>query len=131
MTRAEISEYTYAALRIVAGALFMCHGLAKLVGWPMDQTHGLDLQMHIGGVIELVAGGLIAVGLFTRIAAFIAAGQMAVAYFQFHWKLHFADSMWSPMVNHGEDAVLFCFIFLAIFGAGPGRFSIDQRRGAT
>jgi len=119
----------YAVLRIVSGFMFSCHGAQKILGWfnaPFQPEVGT--QMWIGGIIELVAGVLIAVGLLTRPVAFIASGMMAVAYFQFHWKLAFANMAWAPVVNQGELAVLYCFLFLlfAIRGAGP--LSIDGRR---
>ena len=81
------------------------------------------------GLIELVAGLLIAVGFFTRIAAFIASGEMAVAYFWFHWPpLEGAPASFFPIANNGEPAVLYCFAFLAIAGLGAGAWSVDARR---
>ena len=75
----------------------------------------------IGGVIEFIGGALIALGLFTRIAAFIASGEMAVAYFLFH-----APQSFYPIVNGGDAAILYCFIFLYLAVAGPGSFSLDR-----
>ena len=131
MTRAKAIELTYAVLRIVAGTLFAIHGMQKLFGVLGGQTVPVGSQFWIGGVIELVGGALVAIGLFARPAAFICSGQMAVAYFQFHWKLDFSGYRWLPMINHGEDSVLYCFIFLAIAAAGAGRFSLDHKQGRT
>jgi putative oxidoreductase len=125
----EAEPIAFAALRIVSGALFMVHGLQKLFNWPAG-GHPVVLmsQVGLGGVIELVGGALIAVGLFTRAAAFIASGMMAVAYFQFHWKLAFASDAWLPVVNRGELAVVYCFVFLFIATRGAGIASIDNAR---
>jgi putative oxidoreductase len=80
-------------------------------------------------VIELVGGSLIMFGLFTRYAAFLCAGMMAVAYFQFHWKLQFGNKMFFPLVNMGEDAVVYCFVFLFIACRGAGAWALDRKRG--
>ncbi|MBA3820544.1 MAG: DoxX family protein [Deltaproteobacteria bacterium] len=125
---ARFEPVAYAALRIVAGAMFLCHGLSKVLGW-LGPAKEVGSQLWIGGVIELVAGGLIALGLFTRPAALIASGTMAVAYFQFHWKLGMDNWQWLPMVNKGELAVLYCFLFLLIALRGAGIASLDQLRG--
>lgn len=110
----------YAILRIVSGLMFSCHGMQKVLGLFEGTTQPIGSQLWIGGVIELVGGLMIASGLFTRAVAFLACGQMAVAYIQFHWKGAF-DSHFFPVVNHGELAVVYCFLFLvfAIRGAGP------------
>jgi putative oxidoreductase len=118
----------YALLRIVAGFLFMWHGIGKVFGF-LGPKMELGSQLWIGGVIELIGGALIMIGLFTRYAAFIASGTMAVAYFQFHWKLHFADYAFLPAVNMGEAAVLYCFLFLFIAAKGAGKLSLDGKRG--
>lgn len=119
------SSRTLALLRIVAGLLFLAHGLVKLFGFPEGAHPGqqpLFSMFGIGGVIELVTGVLLVLGLFTRPAALIASGQMAVAYWMFHFP---RDPM--PAVNGGDAAILFCFIFLYIFTAGPGALSLDNR----
>jgi putative oxidoreductase len=119
-----------AALRIVAGAMFAFHGAQKILG--VLAAHGqppVGSQLWIGGIIELVGGILIALGLFTRPAALLASGTMAVAYFQFHWKLAFADAKFLPTVNGGELAVLYCFVFLVYAVSGAGAYSLDSRRG--
>ncbi len=124
----KYSEHAYAALRIVAGLLFMFHGVQKIFGVLTPGTPPMFSQVWIGGVIELVGGALIAVGLATRPAAFLASGTMAVAYFQFHWKFAGGAKV-LPVINQGEPAVLYCFIFLLVACAGGGRFSLDQRLG--
>lgn len=119
---------TYAALRIVTGAMFAFHGAQKILGWHAGPNKfEVGSQIWIGGVIELVCGLLIALGLFTRAAAFLASGTMAVAYIQFHWKLQFAGDLWIPTLNQGEAAVLYCFVFLFITAHGGGPFSVDAR----
>ena len=120
------ADTSYAALRIVAGALFAIHGAQKLFGVLGGEKQELLSQLWIGGVIELVAGALIAVGLVTRWAALIASGTMAVAYIQFHWKGQLDDGFF-PAVNGGEPAVIYCFLFLYIACRGPGPASLDKR----
>ena len=113
-----------ALLRIVTGLLFLEHGLSKLFAFPVPfPMHPLPPLFVAAGIIECVAGLLVALGLFTRLAAFIASGEMALAYFI----SHFPVSPW-PIANKGEGAILFCFIFLFIAGAGPGSWSIDGLR---
>ena len=116
-------------LRIVAGLLFVPLGTMKLFAWPMGMppdggTAPLLTQVGIGGILEVVGGALILIGLFTRPVAFILSGEMAVAYFQFHAPMGF----W-PMVNQGQPAILFCFIFLYLSAAGAGPWSVDAWRG--
>lgn len=111
----------YFLLRIVFGFLFMCHGLQKVFGMLGGQTQHIGSQLWIGGVIELVCGVLILIGLFTRIAGFIASGEMAVAYFMVHAKGGFF-----PIVNHGELAVIYCFVAIYIACRGAGRLGIDR-----
>lgn len=115
-------------LRIVAGLLFLFHGLVKIFGFPPGAQPGqvppLSL-MGVGGAIELACGTLIMIGLFSRTAAFIASGEMAVAYWMFH-----APQGLYPVANNGDAAILYCFIFLFIAAAGPGAWSVDGlRRG--
>ena len=126
LSLAKAEPATFAALRIVSGLLFATHGLQKLFNWPPGgHPVALASQVGIGGVIELVGGTLIAIGLFTRPAAFITSGMMAVAYLQFHWKLAFANNAWIPVVNKGEPAVIYCFLFLFIAAHGAGIASLD------
>jgi putative oxidoreductase len=113
-------------LRIVAGLIFLAHGLVKVLGFPPGAEPGqqeLLTLFGIGGLIELIAGALIMIGLFTRPAAFIAAGEMAVAYWMFH-----APQSPYPVVNGGDAAILYCFVFLYLVAAGPGAFSVDGAR---
>ena len=113
-----------ALLRIVTGLLFLEHGLSKFFGFPVPfPVHPLPTMLVAGGVIEVVAGVLITIGLFTRIAAFIASGEMAVAYFM----MHFPKGFW-PLQNMGEGAILFCFVFLYLAAAGAGAWRIDEAR---
>jgi len=109
-------------LRLVTGLLFMLHGTQKLFAYPDPSGAMPDLPplLKAAAFIELVCGALIAVGLLTSIAAFLASGEMAVAYF----KAHAPGGFW-PSMNHGEPAVLFCFIFLYLAFAGPGPWSLD------
>jgi putative oxidoreductase len=116
---------TYAVLRIVAGLMFLCHGSQKLFGWPIDAPAGVpSFVTFVAGPIELVTGLLIAAGLFTRWAAFLAAGQMAAAY----WMAHGTKAFF-PIANQGELAALYCFLFLYVAAHGPGIWSADASRG--
>ncbi|MGE0548488.1 MAG: DoxX family protein [Kofleriaceae bacterium] len=119
-----VEPQVWIALRFVAGVMFAFHGAQKLFGLFGKATVEFGTQMWLGGVIELVGGMLIAIGLFTRAAAFVSSGTMAVAYVQFHWKLDAGDRFW-PIVNRGELAALYCFLFLFIAARGPGQYSID------
>ena len=123
---APLSEGTYSAMRMVAGAAFALHGAQKILGVLTDKP-GPDVgsQIWFGGVIELVGGAMIALGLLTTWAAFLASGTMAVAYIQFHWKLKF-DANFFPVVNKGESALLYCFLFLFIACRGSGLAAIDR-----
>ena len=115
-----------AILRIVVGLLFLEHALIKLLGFPPGGKPGLQEVgsfLWFAGVIELVTSVLVLLGLFTRPAAFVAAGEMAVAYWMVHAKMGFY-----PAVNMGEGAILFCFVFLYIAAAGPGAWSVDGAR---
>jgi putative oxidoreductase len=119
---------TFAALRFVAGGMFCCHGMQQILGWLTTSAGpAVGSQTWIGGLIELVGGILIALGLFTRLAAFLASGTMAVAYVQFHWKLQLTGFKWLPIVNKGELAALYCFVFLFIAAHGAGPLSLDRR----
>ena len=113
-----------ALLRIVTGLLFLEHGLSKFFGFPVPfPVHPLPPLLIAAGAIEVIAGILVTVGLLTRLAAFIASGEMAIAY----WTQHFPKSPW-PVANMGEGAILFCFIFLYLAAAGAGAWSIDSAR---
>lgn len=124
----QFEEPVYAMLRAVAGLLFSFHGMQKLFGWfGSPRQPEVGSQLWFGGIIELGAGLLIAFGLLTRPAALLASGTMAVAYFQYHWKLELAEEMWAPIVNRGEMAVIYCFLFLFFAVRGAGRFSLDGK----
>jgi len=125
---ASFAEHAYALLRIVAGAMFLFHGLQKVFGVLSEQQPPVGSQLWIGGVLELVCGTAIALGVFTRLAAFLASGTMAVAYFQFHWKFQL-DAAFFPTVNEGELAVLYCFVFLYLACRGGGRWSLVGPKG--
>ena len=109
--------------RIIVGLLFLEHGLMKLVGFPGAMGTGpLPPLMLAAGIIEVVGGGLVALGLFSRYAAFVCSGQMAVAYFI----AHFPRGIY-PALNGGDGAILFCFIFLYLAAAGPGAFAVNDK----
>jgi putative oxidoreductase len=115
------SEIAYTLLRVVAGLMFAVHGAQKLFGFLGGHQMPVASLFGVGGLIEFVGGLLIAIGLFTSWAAFIASGEMAVAYFMVHAK----DGLW-PILNKGELAVLYCFVFLYIACRGGGRYSIGR-----
>ena len=128
---ARFHEHTYSLLRIFSGAMFMIHGTGKILGWPESKMHpAVGTLPWFSGILELVCGALILIGLFTTIAAFIASGEMAVAYFMAHAR----GGFW-PIVNKGELAVLYCFVFLYIAANGGGLWSLDHaifgRRAST
>ena len=117
------TPYLLGLLRIITGFLFLQHGSAKLFGIPnIAMFDGLQLisLMGLAGILELVGGTLILIGLFTRPTAFVLSGQMAVAYFMAH-----ASNGFLPILNQGELAVLYSFVFLYFSVAGAGAFSVD------
>jgi putative oxidoreductase len=116
-------------LRIVAALIFMAHGTQKLLGFPAAEGGGGPAAFTLGwfaGVIELTTGFLMAIGLFTRPAAFLASGTMAFAY----WLAH-APRDFFPVLNGGDAAILYCFVFLYLAAAGPGPWSVDAARRAA
>src|ERR1700694_291112 len=113
----------YALLRIVIGLLFACHGAQRLFGVLGGQSMVHVPMMLIAGIIEFGGGVLIAIGLFTSIAAFISSGQMAAAYFMVHFHMH---GSYIPIVNQGEPAVMYCFVFLYIATHGTGKWGIQK-----
>lgn len=123
-TLSDWTPYALAVLRIAAGLIFMAHGTQKVLGFPEGERAFAELMSlpWWAGVLELVLGALIAVGLFTRIAAFIASGEMAVAY----WLAH-APRSFFPVNNDGDAAILYCFVFLFLVFAGPGKWSLDAQ----
>jgi putative oxidoreductase len=117
----RFTDHTYALMRIVAGLLFLSHGMQKLFGFPAPMQMELPAFITYGaGPIELIGGLLIMLGLFGRWAAFVCSGQMAVAY----WVAHGTNGLF-PLLNGGEMAALYCFVFLAIAARGSGIWSID------
>jgi putative oxidoreductase len=129
--RLELSvPHALAALRIVAGYLFLLHGTAKLFGFPhvamFDRLPVFSL-LGVAGMLEVAAGALLIVGLFTRFVAFVVSGEMAFAYFLVHAR---SGNGLLPILNDGEAAVLFCFVFLLLAVAGGGSWSIDAARRA-
>ena len=123
------AERAYALLRIVAGLLFAIHGAQKLFG-ILGGTRATEAQMILGGVIEFAGGLLIALGLFTRLAAFVASGEMAVAYVQFHWLKSgvFLPTAREQGGNGGELALLYAFVFLFVACKGSGIWSLSAAR---
>jgi putative oxidoreductase len=122
------APYLQSVLRMVAALLFLMHGTSKLFAWPMgmgpdNATVSFPSQFWVAGVLESVGGALLLVGLFTRPVAFLLSGEMAVAFFQFH----FPRAFW-PLQNGGEAPVLFCFIWLFFSAAGAGPWSVDAAR---
>ena len=118
---ARYAPYVLSIVRIVVALLFFEHGLSKMFGFPQGPALPVDFSLHwFSGVIELVGGALVALGLLTRIAAFIVSGEMAFAYFMSH-----APHGFFPILNRGDGAILYCFIFLYIAFAGAGPWSLD------
>lgn len=121
---ARWAPWAQGLLRIVAGLLFLEHGTAKLFHFPhLAMFDHMPPLIVAAGVLELVGGALVAVGLFTRIAAFILSGEMAVAYFMAH-----APRSFFPVLNGGELAILYCFLFLFFAASGAGALSLDAAR---
>lgn len=125
----RLAPYLLSLLRIIAAIIFIMTGTMKLFAFPIGMppdggTAKLLTQVGIGGILETFGGALLLMGLFTRPVAFILAGEMAVAYFQFHFPL----SIW-PIVNNGVASVLYCFLWLYFSAAGAGRWSVDSLRG--
>lgn len=124
------SEYFYAILRIVVGLLFVLHATQKFFAYPplpkgVSMGDQLPPLLLFAAILELVCGLMVLFGFFASIGAFIASGEMAVAYFMGH----FPNGFW-PHTNNGEPAVLFCFVFLYIAAKGSGLWSVDSLRGA-
>jgi putative oxidoreductase len=124
----RFADPVYCIMRLIVGLMFACHGAQLVLGMFGGMPGSDKPMMVVGGWIQLVGGLLIAFGLLTRIAAFICSGEMAVAFFMVH-----AKSSFIPIVNHGEAAVLYCWVFLFIFFYGPGLISIDamMKRGSA
>jgi putative oxidoreductase len=119
----EARPYVLSVLRIIVALLFLEHGLQKFFGFPSAGPPMTSL-LYVQGVIEIVGGILLLLGAYTRVVAFILAGDMAFAYFMAHFPRSFF-----PAANFGDSAVLYCFIFLYMVFAGPGRWSVDHATG--
>ena len=122
MLEGRYAPQALSLLRIAASLIFLLHGSSKLLGFPASEMGmpPVGSLMWIGGVLELVGGLLLLIGLFSRPVAFILSGEMAAAYWMFH-----APQSTFPMLNGGDAAILYCFVFLLIAAAGPGPWSID------
>jgi len=121
---AKYTPQMLSILRIVAAAIFIAHGTQKLFGFPAPPPSGMPPLMSIYGaaaLLEVILGPLLLVGLFTRWMAFILSGEMAVAY----WMSHAPRNFW-PLLNGGDAAILYCFVFLFIACAGGGAWSLDR-----
>ncbi|MEO1053643.1 MAG: DoxX family protein [Bacteroidota bacterium] len=115
-----------ALLRMIVGFLIFWHGTQKLFGYPPSQMQGEpSILILVAGVLEFLGGIMLFLGLFTRWAAFVLSGMMAVAYF-----MVFFSKSFLPIVNQGELAVLYCFVFLYLFFTGGGAFSLDAKLGS-
>ena len=125
---AAFAPILLSVLRIVTGLLFLEHGTQKFLSFPAGQAAGIGPALAsagaYAGLFELACGALVALGLFTRPAAFVASGVMAVAY----WMVHFPQNPF-PVNNMGDPAILYCFIFLYLAAAGAGPWSLDALRG--
>lgn len=122
----KFSNEAYALMRIAAGFMFSFHGFQKILGVFTDFHPAVGSQLWFGGLIELIGGLMIMLGLKTRWAAFICSGEMAVAYFQFHWKFQLGPQFF-PTINKGELAALYSFVFLYIATRGGGKWSLDKK----
>ena len=117
----SFSSYVLSLVRIIVGLLFLEHGTAKYLGFPSLPRSAEALSMSgVGGLLELIGGALMVLGLFTRPVAFLLCGEMAVAYFYAHFPRNFF-----PLINGGDAAVLYCFVFLYVMFAGAGPWSVD------
>jgi len=114
-------EQTYALLRITTGFMFLFHGTQKMLGFPPASYDPPAHILYVAGPIELIGGVLIMIGLFTAPVAFLASGLMAAAY----WMAHFGAEKYLPIMNGGDAAVMYCFIFLYISTKGSGIWSVD------
>jgi putative oxidoreductase len=119
----RFEPFLLSLLRVMSGLLLLQHGMTKLLNFPVGPQNNTSIHSISGdaGAIELIAGILLVIGLFTRPAAFIASGLTAVAYFLVH-----ANRSFFPIINGGELAVLYCFVFLYLSAAGGGPFSVDR-----
>ena len=121
------ADQAYALLRIMTGFMFAFHGAQKILGVLSEFQPPVGSQVWFGGLLELIGGLLVMVGFQTRWAAFLCSGEMAVAYFQFHWKFQLGPAFF-PAINKGELAVLYCFVFLVIACRGGVLWCLDKRK---
>ena len=127
MSEGRFGPQALSLLRIVAALVFLMHGTGKLFGFPAIGMNPPVLSLYwIAGVIEIVGSLLLIAGFLSRPVSFLLSGEMAVAY----WMVHAPQSTF-PILNHGESAILFCFIFLLIAAAGPGPWSLDAKRNKS
>jgi putative oxidoreductase len=122
----KYADHAYALMRIVSGFMFSFHGFQKVLGVLSEFQPPFGTQLWLGGVIELIGGLAIMLGFGTRVVAFICSGEMAVAYFQYHWKFQLGPAFF-PTVNKGELAALYSFVFLLIATKGGGKWSLDKK----
>jgi putative oxidoreductase len=123
----KYADHAYALMRIVAGFMFSFHGAQKILGLFAAFHPAFGSQLWFGGLIELLGGLMIMLGYQTRFAAFLCSGEMAVAYFQFHWKFQM-DRNFFPTLNKGELAALYCFVFLYIASRGGVKWKLDREK---
>jgi putative oxidoreductase len=121
----KYADFAYALLRIMAGLMFAFHGAQKLLGLFAQSQPPAGSQLWFAGIIELFGGLAVMLGLGTRLAALICSGEMAVAYFQVHWKFQL-NSQFFPIVNQGELAALYCFVFLLVVFRGGVKWSLGK-----
>jgi putative oxidoreductase len=119
------ADSAYALLRIVTGFMFSFHGVQKILGVLSEFQPPVGSQLWFGGIIELLGGLAVMLGVQTRLAAFLCSGEMAVAYFQFHWKFQLGQQFF-PAINKGELAALYCFVFLFIACRGGVKWRLDK-----
>jgi len=122
---AKYSDHVYALMRILVGFMFLFHGAQKVLGVLSEFQPPMGSQLWIGGLIELLGGLAVMLGYQTRAAAFICSGEMAVAYFQFHWQFQMGRNFF-PAINKGELAALYSFVFLFIATRGGGKWKLDK-----
>ena len=122
----QFADNAYALMRIVTGFMFFFHGAQKILGVLSEFQPPVGSQLWIGGLIELLGGLAVMLGVRTRLAAFLCSGEMAVAYFQFHWKFQLGQNFF-PAINKGELAALYAFVFLFIACRGGVKWSLDKK----
>ncbi len=122
----QFADHAYALMRIVTGFMFSFHGAQKILGVLSEFQPSVGSQLWFGGILELLGGLAVMLGWQTRLAAFLCSGEMAVAYFQFHWKFQLGPNFF-PAINKGELAALYCFVFLFIACRGGVKWSLDKQ----